>query len=464
MKYKYFGLLILLSIFKFQVATAQNNERPNIIFILADDLGYGDLGVYGQKLIKTPVLDSLANNGILLKNFYAGTSVCAPSRASLLSGQHTGHTYIRGNKEIEPEGQEPLADSVTTIAMLLKNAGYQTGAFGKWGLGMVGTSGDPNTKGFDEFFGYNCQRQSHTYYPNHLWHNNKIIEFKNNQTKRNVYAPDLIQQKTLAFIDKNKETPFFLYVPTILPHAELSGPIDSIYQQYENAFEEVPYIGNHYISADKPRAMYASMVTRMDTYVGQIVNKLKELNLSDNTIIIFSSDNGAHQEGGADPNFFNSSGDLKGLKRSLYEGGIRTSFIAYWPEKIKPQVINNQKLAFWDIMPTVVNLANAKQTSYTDGISFKQLLLGKKINTKKRALYWEFHEEGGRQALIKGDWKLIVQQVKNKEKTYFELFNLSVDPSEQKNLASDNPKLVNKLYKEIQKQHVESSLFPLIKP
>lgn len=458
-------LFLLLSFCFTTLLCAQNNaSKPNIVLILADDLGYGDLGIYGQTKIETPHLDRMAKKGIRFNQFYTGTSVCAPSRASLMSGQHTGHTYIRGNKEIAPEGQEPLADSVITIASLLKENGYVTGAFGKWGLGMVGTSGDPNVKGFDEFYGYNCQRQAHSYYPNHLWHNNTKVEFDNNLVKREFYAADLIQEKTLDFIVDNQDKPFFLFVPTVLPHAELAGPKDSLYRRYENKFEETPYIGHHYASADKPRAMFASMVARMDEHVGQIINKLEELGLADNTIILFASDNGAHKEGGSDPDFFNSSGDLKGIKRSLYEGGIRTAFIAYWPNKIKENQLTDQKGAFWDIMPTLLDLSNTQpaQKYYTDGVSLIPTLLGKGKQEQHEYLYWEFHEEGGRQALRKGDYKLIVQQAKDPAKRYYEFFNVVKDASEKNNLIKKESKKAKKFIEDIKYVRKESELFPLL--
>jgi len=451
---------------------AQNKDRrPNIVFIMADDLGYGDLGVYGQQKIETKHIDSLARRGMKFNNFYAGTSVCAPSRSALMTGQHTGHTYVRGNKEIEPEGQQPLADSVQTIAMLLQKAGYVTGAFGKWGLGMVNTTGAPDQKGFDEFYGYNCQRQSHRYYPTHLWHNKERIELKGNGLlAKSQYAPALIQERTLAFIDANKDKPFFLFVPTVLPHAELSGPEDGYYQQYANSFDEKPHKGNDYgpqatvpgyASVEKPHAMYAGMVSRMDAYVGQIVEKLRQNHLLDNTVIIFTSDNGSHKEGGADPNFFNSSGGLRGNKRDLYEGGIRTPFIAYWPGKIAEGKTSNYLGAFWDIMPTMVELAEADKPKYKDGISFVPTLLGRNKQQKQHDyLYWEFHEDGGRQALRKGDWKLILQKVTTGTPAK-ELYNLKQDPKEQNNVANSNPKKVQQLQRLIEKAHVESAIFPL---
>ena len=449
------------------------NKRPNIVFIMADDLGYGDLGVYGQTKIDTKHIDSLARAGMKFDNFYAGTSVCAPSRSSLMTGQHTGHTYVRGNKEIEPEGQQPLADSVQTIAMLLQKAGYTTGAFGKWGLGMVGTSGAPDQKGFDEFYGYNCQRQSHRYYPTHLWHNKQRIELDGNGLMaKGQYAPALIQERTLAFIDANKDKPFFLFVPTVLPHAELAGPEDEYYKQYAHEFDEKPYRGNDYgpkatvpgyAGVDKPHAMYASMVSRMDAYVGQIVERLRQNNLLDNTIILFTSDNGAHKEGGADPNFFNSSGGLRGTKRDLYEGGIKTPFIAYWPGKIAEGKTSNYVGAFWDIMPTMVELAKTDHPRYTDGISFVPTLLGQSKKQKQHDyLYWEFHEDGGRQAVCKGNWKLILQQVMSGA-PIAELYNLKQDPKEQHNIAADKPRKVAELRRLIEEAHVESPIFPLTK-
>jgi arylsulfatase A-like enzyme len=444
-------------------------QKPNIVLILADDLGIGDLGVYGQKIIATPHIDRLATEGMKFTQFYSGTTVCAPSRSSLISGQHTGHTYIRGNKEIEPEGQEPLAESVPSIASILKEAGYTTGAFGKWGLGMVGTSGDPNKKGFDEFYGYNCQRQSHRYYPTHLWHNNtKVILEGNNLQQKAIYAPELIQNKTLEFIENNKDKPFFLFVPTVLPHAELAGPEDAFYKKYENRFSETAHKGNDYgpnatvpgyASVEKPRAMFASMVERMDAYVGQIVAKIEELGLSENTLIIFTSDNGAHREGGADPYFFNSNGGFRGTKRDLYEGGIRVPFIAKWSTQITPNTENEHLAAFWDILPTFSEIGKAKTTSTTDGISFRNTLLKQDKQKKHPYLYWEFHEDGGKQAVRAGDWKLVKLQAKGQ--AIYELYHLKTDLSEQKNVVLQNPKIYKRLKKYMDESHVESELFPL---
>lgn len=447
-------------------------KRPNIVFILADDLGYGDLGVYGQQYIRTPNLDRLSAEGMRFSQFYAGTTVCAPSRSVLLTGQHTGHTYIRGNKEIMPEGQEPLADSVQTFAQLLQQVGYVTAAFGKWGLGMVGTSGDPNRKGFDEFFGYNCQRQSHRYYPTHLWHNSERVVLEGNDLLRKVhYAPAIIQEKTLAFIESHGDEPFFLFIPTVLPHAELQGPDDEYYKQYEHAFDETPHRGNDYgpeatvggyASVAKPRATFAAMVSRLDAYVGQVLDKLDELGLADNTIVIFSSDNGAHQEGGADPGFFNSTGGLRGVKRDLYEGGIRTPFIVRWPNQIAAGSVSDHIGAFWDIMPTLADLTGAPQPHYTDGISFLPTLLGRADQQQHAYLYWEFHEGGGKQAIRMGKWKGIRLNAKDNREdgAPLALYDLQADPAETTDVATEHPEIVGQLVQMMEEAHKESPVFP----
>ncbi|RBL94106.1 arylsulfatase [Chitinophaga flava] len=463
-------VLPVLSALLLTAVSLRAQQRPNIVFILADDLGYGDLGVYGQQKIKTPNIDRIARQGMLFTRFYAGTSVCAPSRSSLLTGQHTGHTYVRGNKEIKPEGQEPLADTVQSYAKMLQQAGYVTGAFGKWGLGMVGTSGAPDKKGFDVFYGYNCQRQSHRYYPTHLWSNNTKIDLEGNDlTQKKVYAPELIQQQTLAFIENNKNKPFFLFVPSILPHAELQGPDDQYYKQYENAFEEKPYQGNDYgpgalvpgyASVAKPHATYAAMVSRLDAYVGQILDKLDQLGLTQNTIIIFSSDNGAHREGGADPIFFNSSAGLRGFKRDLYEGGIKTPFIVKWPGKVKAGSRSNFIGAFWDLMPTFTEIAKAPKPPYTDGVSIVPSLTGKGKQTQHPYLYWEFHEDNGTQAVRMGKWKGIRKEVTKDPHAPIELYDLDKDPAEQHNIAAVHPDIVKKINGYMSEAHVESPAFP----
>jgi arylsulfatase A-like enzyme len=448
-------------------------KKPNIVFILADDLGVGDLGCYGQQKIKTPNIDKMAKQGMRFTSFYCGTSVCAPSRSSLLTGQHTGHTYVRGNKEIQPEGQEPLADSVQTLAQLLKEAGYATGAFGKWGLGMAGTTGAPDRKGFDKFFGYNCQRQSHRYYPTHLWNNDqKVILEGNGLEHKNKYAPELIQQQALAFIDEHKDQPFFLFIPTVLPHAELAGPNDKFYKMYENAFEEKPHKGMDYgpnanvagyQSVEKPRATFAGMVARMDAQVGEVLARLEKYGLLDNTIVIFTSDNGPHREGGADPVFFNSAAGLRGFKRDLYEGGIRTSFIVQWKGKVKAGTTSNFAGAFWDVLPTLTQITGAPAARYTDGISFLPTLLGKGAQKQHDYLYWEFHEDGGRQAVRAGKWKALRHKLKTHPNGPVELYDLSKDPAEKHNVAAAHPSIVKEMEKRMQEAHVESPVFPLLK-
>lgn len=445
-------------------------SRPNIVFILADDLGYGDVGCYGQEKIETPHIDQLARQGMRFTQFYAGATVCAPSRSSLLTGQHTGHTFIRGNKEVQPEGQYPLADSVQTFAQLLQQSGYRTGAFGKWGLGMVGTSGAPDKKGFDHFFGYNCQRQSHRYYPTHLWDNDrKVVLEGNDLAQKATYAPEVIQQKALEFIEQNKDRPFFAFIPVVLPHAELQGPDDAHYRRYKGKFAEHPHKGQDYgpdataggyASIADPRATFAGMVSRLDGYVGEVLAKLDELGLSENTLVIFSSDNGPHKEGGADPDFFNSGGGLRGYKRDLYEGGIRVPFIVRWPGQVTPDSQSDFNGAFWDIMPTLVAVAGLERPHYTDGISFLPTLMGKADQQEQHPyLYWEFHELGGRQAIRSGKWKAIRLNARTAQ-PLTELYNLESDPGETTDLAADHPDVVAQLEGYMDRSHRQSEVFP----
>ncbi|MBQ3575877.1 MAG: arylsulfatase, partial [Coprobacter sp.] len=337
--------------------------KLNVIYILADDLGYGDLGCYGQEKIKTPNIDRMAEQGMLFTNHYAGCTVSAPSRCSLMTGLHTGHSQIRGNKELYPEGQQPMQEGTYTIASLMKDEGYTTGIFGKWGLGYPRSVSTPNAMGFDEFYGYNCQRQAHTYYPEHLWHNNDSISIPENLNNgRTVFSQDLIHEKALNFIRENSDKPFFAMLTYTLPHAELNLPHDSIYAMYENQFEEVPYSGwQGYYKSDKPYASFAAMVSRLDMYVGEVIEELKELGIEKNTIVIFTSDNGPHCEGGANPDYFKSYGPLKGTKRDVYDGGIRVPFIAWCPGKIAEGVKTDHISAFWDFMPTLADITNSSK-------------------------------------------------------------------------------------------------------
>lgn len=447
-------------------------QRPNLVFILADDLGYGDVGFNGQKLIKTPNIDRLAKEGMRFDQLYAGSSVCAPSRSALMSGLHTGHTYIRGNKSVSPEGQQPIADSVLTVAEVLHKAGYATAAFGKWGLGPVGSDGDPNKQGFDRFYGYNCQSLSHRYYPGHLWDNANKVILEGNENLRHTrqYAPDLIQQQALTFIDsRNAGQPFFLFLPYTLPHAELVAPDDSLFRYYKGKFPEKPFHGKDYgveatssgyASQEYPHAAYAAMVARLDHYVGQVVAKLKEKGLDKNTIILLTSDNGPHVEGGGDPAFFNSAAGFRGVKRDLYEGGIRVPFVAYCPGIIKAGSKNDFVGAFWDIFPTFSELAGAKPSASVDGISFAAALTGKGTQKKHDYLYWEFHEQGGKQAVRQDNWKAVRHKVFSDREGLVELFDLTEDPYETTDLATQYPQKAKKMRELMDNSRSVSILFP----
>ncbi|WP_369410189.1 arylsulfatase [Hufsiella ginkgonis] len=442
-----------------------------MIFILADDLGYGDLGSFGQKLIRTPHLDALTASGMKFTSFYSGTSVCAPSRSALMTGQHTGHTPIRGNKGMKPEGQFPLKNPAYTVAELFRDAGYVTGDFGKWGLGFPGSEGEPLKQGFSEFFGYNCQSIAHDYFPDHLWENNKRVELPNTQTDKKVYTGDLIQSKALAFIEKNKAKPFFAFLSYTLPHAELQLPAnDPVMKQYIEAFHEQarpvkPQPGDAdpgvYEPQAYPHAAYAAMVTRLDTYVGEVVAKLKALGIDKNTLIIFSSDNGPHREGGNEPEFFNSSGGFRGIKRDLYEGGIREPTIMSWPAVIKPGSTSAFTGAFWDMMPTFAEIIGVKAPASIDGISILPTLKGQPTVQKQHEfLYWEFHENGGRQAVRMGNWKGIRLNAMSDPDRPIELYDLAADPAETNDLARSNPEIVKKLSAILKREHTENPDFP----
>lgn len=444
--------------------------RPNIIFILADDMGYGDLGCYGQQLIQTPNLDAMAKQGLRFTQFYAGTAVCAPSRSSLLTGQHTGHTPIRGNRGVEPEGQWPIPDSAVTIAEVLKKGGYATGDFGKWGLGPVASTGDPVKQGFDHFYGYNCQSKAHNYFPDHLWENDTRIELtRNTPPFFEDYSADLIQQKALTFIKDQKDKPFFLFLSYTLPHAGLQLPKgDSLFAKYKKQFNEeeqpVPdemWNGKGYKPQSYPRAAYAAMVGRLDIYVGQVLQKLREYGIDKNTLVIFSSDNGPHKEGGNDPAFFKSSGPLRGIKRDLYEGGIREPFIAWWPGKIKAGGTSDYTGAFWDLLPTFAELAKQPQPKGIDGISIVPALLGQKNAPAHPWLYWEFHEQGGKQAVRMGKWKGVKLNAAANADGPVELYDLQTDVSEKNNIAGKHPDVVAEIKKIMKQQHRESTDFPL---
>jgi arylsulfatase A-like enzyme len=469
------------------------SQKPNIVYILADDIGYGDIGVYGQQKIETPNIDGLANNGMLFTQHYA-MPVCAPSRYSLMTGLHSGNAYIRGNDEWDErgdvwsfkameanpalEGQLPIPDSTVTIAKVLKKAGYKTALVGKWGLGGPMTTGIPNNQGFDYFYGSLCQRQDHQYYPGHLWENtfrvvlnNKIqdpdIKFPSDKDQldpanyavyqQNDYAPDFIIKAALKFIDENKSHPFFLYYPDPLPHASMQAPADLVEYYHKKFGDEKPFLGGSYVPCRYPRATHAAMITLLDRHVGEIIKKLKEEGIYDNTIIIFSSDNGSSNEGGADCPFFDSNGPFKNEygwgKGFLYEGGIREPLIVSWPGKIKPGTKSNLMCATWDVMPTLCALTGVSAPQNIDGISFLPTLIHQSEKQKKHPfLYWEFPGYNGQQAVRLRNWKGIRFNL-DKGNLKIQLFDLDKDIQEQHDVAYQHPEIVKKMEAIMKKEH-----------
>jgi arylsulfatase A-like enzyme len=393
------------------LGSEQAVSKPNVIFVLADDLGYGDLGCYGQKQIRTPNIDRMAAEGLRFTDHYAGSTVCAPSRCSLMTGLHTGHTYVRGNREIKPMGQLPLPADTPTVPKMLKQAGYTTALIGKWGLGGPDSTGTPNRQGFDYFFGYLCQRHAHNYYPEFLFRNDERVPLDNEvagdrpdgagvATKKIQYSYDLMAEEALKFVEANKDGPFFLYLAITIPHANNEAGKQGM---------EVPDYGV-YAGKDWPDAQkgHAAMITRLDRDMGRLMQKLKDLDIDENTIVFFTSDNGPHREGGADPDFFDSNGPLRGIKRDLYEGGIRVPLIARWRGRIDAGRTTDHVSAFWDFMPTFAVLSGQKPPADTDGLCMVPTLLGRTEKQKKhKFLYWEFHERGSKQAVRMGRWKAV---------------------------------------------------------
>ncbi len=443
---------------------AELNEKPNIIYILADDLGYGDVGCYGQTEIKTPNLDKMAAEGMMFTQHYSGSTVCAPSRCVLMTGLHTGHAKVRGNANV------PLDETDITVAELLKSAGYKTGLIGKWGLGESGSSGIPNKQGFDYFFGYLNQIRAHNFYPDYLWRNTTKVPLDNEivvaqegyskgigsaSTNKNAYSHDLFTAHALEFVEKSADTAFFLYLAYTIPHA------NNEHWLIDEHGMEVPDYGL-YESKDWPDKQkgLAAMITRMDSDIGKIKMKLEELDITKNTLVIFTSDNGPHAEGENDPEFFNSNGKFRGIKRDLYEGGIRVPMIAYWPETIEPGQTSDHISTFWDFLPTACDLAGVKAPKNIDGISFLPELLGKE-QAKHDNLYWEFTEQGGKQAVRKGKWKLVKLNIFNPDKTRVELYNLENDPSEQNDVSEQHPDVMNEMTKLLETERTESKEFTL---
>ncbi len=465
-----------------------NVRPPNIIFILADDLGYGELGSYGQTKIRTPNIDRLAAEGMRFTQHYSGSPVCAPSRAVLLTGLHTGHAYIRDNDEMSErgdvwhdlslEGQRPLPANTYTIGTMLQDAGYTTGAIGKWGLGGPGSSGEPNRQGFDHWYGYLCQRIAHGYYPPYLWRNTEKHVLENeyvyphqrlpedaDPSDPNSYEPysgtqysmDLMAQEALDFIRRNSEEPFFLYLPFPVPHVALQVPEESL-AEYDGAFPETPYIGDRaYLPHRTPHAAYAAMITRMDREIGRIRTLLEELGLDDKTLIIFTSDNGPTFNGGTDSEFFNSAGPLRGLKTQLYEGGIRVPLIAWWPQLVEAGSTSDHVSAFWDFLPTFAELVGTEVPTDVDGLSLLSTLFGRSDEQARHEyLYWEYH---GRQAVRLGDWKGYRASVDSP----IELYDLAADIGETRDVADLHPDVVARIAGIMQSGRTESELFPLVR-
>ena len=450
-------ILVTIALAIFAMAAAAQT-RPNIIFIHADDLGYGDLSCYGQRKFKTPNIDRLAAEGRRFTQYYAGSTVCAPSRSALMTGQHTGHTRIRGN------ARHPLLPEDLTVAEVLRSAGYKTALIGKWGLGEDGTTGVPNRQGFDYFFGYLNQRHAHNYYPTFLWRNEEQVKLRNvvpdedkegagNSTNRVDYAHDLMAEESLQFIERNSGGPFFLYLAFTIPHAN---------NEAKNKGMEVPDQGE-FATRDWPEQerAKAAMITRMDRDVGRLMTLLKKRGIDDNTIVFFTSDNGPHREGGADPDFFDSNGPLRGIKRDLYEGGIRVPMIARWPKRIKSRgtdAKSDQVWAHWDFLPTVAEIAGVKPPANIDGISMLNALLGLRQRSHE-FLYWEFHERNFSQAVRTGDWKA----VRKEPNSPLELYDLKNDLGEQNNVAVNHPELVKRIEDYLKTARTESELWPVKK-
>ena len=487
-------LLALMLIIVSGDSFAQNSaSKPNIVYILADDLGYGELGAYGQQKIETPNIDALAKSGMMFTQHYA-FPVCAPSRYLLLTGKNSGHAYIRDNNEWSErgdvwslaameanpslEGQLPVPGSTITIAKMLKKAGYQTGVVGKWGLGAPMTAGLPNNQGFDYFYGFICQRQDHTYYPGHLWENNYRIPLNNKIIDPNVrlpsnldsldeksyaayqqkdYAPDFLIEAALGFIEKNKHNPFFLFYTTPLPHVSLQAPQKWIDYYHKKFGDEKPFLGGSYFPCRYPRATYAAMVSTLDEEVGKMVKKLKETGTYENTVIIFCSDNGPTYNGGSDSPWFNSGGPFKSEygwgKGFVHEGGIREPLIVSWPRTIEQGSKSDLISATWDAMPTICEIAGVRPPRDINGISFLPTLLGHARQQKKHAsLYWEFPSYGGQQAVRMGKWKAIRMDIR-KGNMSLQLFNLDEDIREQHDVASQHPDIVEKIKQIMKREH-----------
>jgi len=422
---------------------AAETPKPNLIYILADDLGIADFGCYGGRIIKTPQVDRMAREGMRFTEHYSGSTVCAPTRCVLMTGKHTGHARIRGNSG------PALQPGDVTMAEVLKGAGYATGIVGKWGLGEAGSTGVPNKQGFDFWYGYLNQRNAHHYYPPFLWRNEDKEWFPGNPKLRTHYSHDLFTKEALRFIDHHRDRPFFLYLAYTLSHVDLDVPEDSRAPYVGRLGEEKPYGkpgGQHYRHEKQPRATFAGMTSRLDRDVGRILDFLEQLGLDENTLVVFSSDNGPTSAGGADPNFFDGNGIYRGIKRDLYEGGIRAPMIAWWPGRIQAGSTADHLSAHWDVLPTFAELAGVAAPPGIDGISFAPTLLGERERQRRHDhLYWEFHERGGKQALRQGNWKAVKVGLMKNPDAAVELYDLAQDPGEQHDIADSHPEIVRRL-------------------
>lgn len=434
------------------LSTPVSAAAPNVVFILADDLGYGDVGCFGQQRFETPHIDALAARGIRLTQHYAGSTVCAPSRCALLTGLHTGHAPIRGNTEHRPEGQLPMPGAMVTLPDLLRHAGYTTGAFGKWGLGYPGSESDPLHSGFDRFFGYNCQRHAHRYFTDYLWDDNRRTAID-----PAAYTPDLIMGRAAEFLRADHGGPFFCYLAITLPHAAMEAP-EAARAPHRKRFARFESRVGEYagVRVQNPVASFAAMVGRVDELVGEVTAILEERGLAEETLVVFTSDNGPHREGGHDPEFFDSNGPFRGFKRDLYEGGIRVPTIVAWPGSVPAGATSDLASAGWDWLPTIGDVAGVDVPAWLDGVSLAPTLLGRGRQTPHEDLYWEFHEQGGKQALRRGDWKAVRLDWISRPDGPIELYNLSTDPGETRNVAAAHPEVAADLARRMSATRVES--------
>ncbi len=456
----------------------EGGAAPNVIYILADDLGYGEVGCYGQQLIRTPSLDRMAAEGMRFTQHYSGAPVCAPSRCVMMTGRHLAHAEIRGNKEVKPEGQWPISEAVATLPQMFRERGYVTGAMGKWGLGPVGSTGDPNAKGIDYFVGYNCQREAHTYYPRHLWVNAQQLFLDNDRVPGhgkiksidegfgrfygNEYAPDVMMRAAQAFLRRHREEPFFLYLPFVQPHLAMQ-PREDLVASYPESWDTEPYLGGRgYTPHPRPRAGYAAMITELDEQVGAILDLVDALGLTEDTLILFSSDNGpTHDVGGVDTTFFTSAGPLRGRKGSVFEGGLRVPTLARWPGHVAAGSTTDHVSAFQDVMPTLAELCGLAMPEACDGVSFLPTLVGEPERQAQHPyLVWEFAEYGGQKAVRMGRYKAVMRDI-FKGNDRIELYDLEADVGEESDIADDEPELVAEVRGIMRDDRTPNPVFPM---